>query len=66
MRLWGTRIPIPNITVKTQAAEGTWRATARENRWLPEQVYKSETFIKLTMNNEQGTMKVLNDKLTTN
>ena len=35
MRLWETRVPIPNTIVKTQAVDGTWLVTARENRWLP-------------------------------
>ena len=35
MRLRETRVPIPNTAVKTQAVEGTWLGTARENRWLP-------------------------------
>ena len=38
MRLGVTRVPIPNTTVKPWAAEGTWLATARENRRLPEQI----------------------------
>ena len=36
MRFGETLIPIPNMTVKPLAAEGTWRVTARENRWLPD------------------------------
>ena len=36
MRFGETLIPIPNMTVKPLAAEGTWWETARENRWLPE------------------------------
>ena len=35
MRLWETPVPIPNTTVKTQAADGTLLETARESRWLP-------------------------------
>ena len=40
MRLRGTPVPIPNTTVKTQAAEGTALETVWENRWLPEQKKK--------------------------
>ena len=36
MRLWETPVPIPNTTVKTQAADDTWLETARESKWLPE------------------------------
>ena len=32
MRLWETPVPMPNTTVKTQAADDTWLETARENR----------------------------------
>ena len=35
MRLRETPVPIPNTIVKTQAADGTWRGTAWESRWLP-------------------------------
>ena len=37
-----TLIPIPNMTVKPFAAEGTWVATPRENRWLPDFRKKQE------------------------
>ena len=36
MRLWETPVPIPNTTVKTQAADGTALETVWESRWLPE------------------------------
>ena len=36
MRLWETPVPMPNTTVKTQAADDTWLETARESKWLPE------------------------------
>ena len=36
MRLGDTPVPIPNTTVKTQAADGTLLETAWESRWLPE------------------------------
>ena len=39
MRLWETRVPIPNTAVKTQAVEGTWLVTAWENRWLPGKLF---------------------------
>ena len=35
MRLWETPVPIPNTTVKTQAADGTALETVWESRWLP-------------------------------
>ena len=35
MRLWETPVPIPNTTVKTQAADGTMLETAWESRWVP-------------------------------
>ena len=34
MRLRETPVPIPNTTVKAQAADGTWLGTARESRRL--------------------------------
>ena len=36
MRLWETPVPIPNTTVKTQAADGTALETMWESRWLPD------------------------------
>ena len=36
MRLGVTPVPIPNTTVKTQAADGTTLETAWESRWAPE------------------------------
>ena len=39
MRLGDTPVPIPNTTVKTQSADDTWRETARESRWLPDQKF---------------------------
>ena len=36
MRLGDTPVPIPNTTVKTQAADGTALETVWESRWLPE------------------------------
>ena len=32
----GTLVPIPNTTVKPQAADGTMLETAWESRWLPD------------------------------
>ena len=37
MRLWETPVPIPNTTVKTQAADGTALETVWESRWPPDQ-----------------------------
>ena len=36
MRLWETPVPIPNTTVKTQAADGTALETVWESRWAPD------------------------------
>ena len=36
MRLWDTPVPIPNTTVKTQAADGTILETVWESRWTPD------------------------------
>ena len=36
MRLWETPVPIPNTTVKTQAADGTALETMWESRWAPD------------------------------
>ena len=36
MRLGDTPVPIPNTTVKTQAADGTALETVWESRWLPD------------------------------
>ena len=37
MRLWETPVPIPNTTVKTQAADGTALETVWKSRWPPDQ-----------------------------
>ncbi len=37
MRLWETPDPIPNTTVKTQAADGTALEKVCESRWAPDQ-----------------------------
>ena len=37
MRLGETPVPIPNTTVKTQAADGTALETMWESRWAPDQ-----------------------------
>ena len=34
--MWETPVPIPNTTVKTQAADGTMLETVWESRWLPD------------------------------
>ena len=41
MRLGDTPVPIPNTTVKTQAADGTALETVWESRWPPEQKKKT-------------------------
>ena len=41
MRLWETPVPIPNTTVKTQAADGTALETVWESRWPPDQKEKN-------------------------
>ena len=46
MRLWETPVPMPNTTVKTQAADDTWLETARESKWLPESNIKAKRFKK--------------------
>ena len=38
-----TPVPIPNTTVKTQAADGTALETMWESRWPPDQKNKAET-----------------------
>ena len=55
MRLGVTPVPIPNTMVKTQAADGTWLETARESRWLPENIF-----------NRIGTTKAALSRLSTN
>ena len=41
MRLWETPVPIPNTTVKTQAADGTILETVWESRWMPDSLKKN-------------------------
>ena len=41
MRLWETPVPIPNTTVKTQAADGTALETVWKSRWAPDQKKKN-------------------------
>ena len=43
MRLGDTPVPIPNTTVKTQAADGTALETMWESRWPPDQ--KKENWV---------------------
>ena len=38
--MWDTPVPIPNTTVKTQAADGTMLETAWESRWVPDSFKK--------------------------
>ena len=40
--MWETPVPIPNTTVKTQAADGTALETVWESRWPPDQKKKAE------------------------
>ncbi len=42
--MWETPVPIPNTTVKTQAADGTALETVWESRWPPDQkrLYKTD------------------------
>ena len=53
MRLWETPVPIPNTTVKTQAADGTTLETMWESRWPPDQKEKnrhmSDKYIELVL-----------------
>ena len=39
--MWETPVPIPNTTVKTQAADGTMLETAWESRWVPDSLKKT-------------------------
>ena len=41
MRTGETPVPIPNTTVKTQAADGTALETMWESRWAPDQKKKT-------------------------
>ena len=45
MRLWETPVPIPNTTVKTQAADGTALETVWKSRWLPDFLNKRKKLI---------------------
>ena len=40
--MWETPVPIPNTTVKTQAADGTALETVWESRWAPDQKRKQQ------------------------
>ena len=40
--MWETPVPIPNTTVKTQAADGTALETMWESRWPPDQKEKTD------------------------
>ena len=52
MRLWETPVPIPNTTVKTQAADGTALETVWESRWPPDQ--KENNRLKHLLNIDTG------------
>ena len=41
MRFGDTPVPIPNTTVKTEAADDTMLETAWESRWLPDPLKKA-------------------------
>ena len=41
MRFGETPVPIPNTTVKTEAADDTMLETAWESRWLPDPLKKA-------------------------
>ena len=43
MRFGDTPVPIPNTTVKTEAADDTMLETAWESRWLPDHKKVNET-----------------------
>ena len=47
--MWETPVPIPNTTVKTQAADGTALETVWESRWPPDQKRKITLKIKLVL-----------------
>ena len=51
--MWETPVPIPNTTVKTQAADGTALETMWESRWPPDQKEKnghmSDKYIELVL-----------------
>ena len=54
MRLWETPVPIPNTTVKTQAADGTALETMWESRWAPDQKKKTTDASLLNINTGIG------------
>ena len=54
MRLWETPVPIPNTTVKTQAADGTALETMWESRWTPDQKKKTTDASLLNINTGIG------------
>ena len=54
MRLWETPVPIPNTTVKTQAADGTALETVWESRWPPDQKKKTTDESLLNINTGIG------------
>ena len=47
MRLGVTPVPIPNTTVKPQAAESTTLETTWEARWLPEPLLVYKKYISI-------------------
>ena len=47
--MWETPVPIPNTTVKTQAADGTALETVWESRWPPDYKKINEINTKLVL-----------------
>ena len=47
--MWETPVPIPNTTVKTQAADGTALETVWESRWPPDYKKINERNTKLVL-----------------
>ena len=50
--MWETPVPIPNTTVKTQAADGTALETVWESRWPPD--YKKNNRPQSLLNIDTG------------
>ena len=56
MRLWETPVPIPNTTVKTQAADGTALETMWESRWAPDQRKKQAVLVHIETDISKGVL----------
>ena len=50
--MWETPVPIPNTTVKTQAADGTALETVWESRWPPD--YETNNRLQSLLNIDTG------------